>query len=46
MNFLVRHWHCIIPVIAVFAALFLMRNKNKTPSETKNYQEEGESHEE
>lgn len=36
MQFLVSHWHCIIPVIAIIAALFLLRNRDEISSEKKN----------
>lgn len=42
MEFLMNHWHCIIPVIAICAAIFLMRNKDEVSSENKNKKEQGE----
>ena len=29
MEFLLSHWHCILPVVGIAVAMFLMRNKNK-----------------
>lgn len=29
MEFLISHWHCIVPAIGIIAALFLMREKPK-----------------
>lgn len=29
MEFLISHWHCIIPAIGIIAALFFMREKPK-----------------
>lgn len=28
MNFLLAHWHCILPAIGIITAMFLMRDKN------------------
>lgn len=33
MNFLINHWHCILPVIAILAALFLQRKNGEGFSE-------------
>lgn len=33
MDFLIRHWHCILPVIAIPAALFVLKNKDEVASE-------------
>lgn len=29
MELLLNHWHCILPVIGIGAALFFMRDKSK-----------------
>lgn len=29
MNFLVSHWHCILPVVGVLAAIFCLREKKE-----------------
>ncbi|MPM84705.1 hypothetical protein SDC9_131778 [bioreactor metagenome] len=29
MEFLLSHWHCILPVIGIGVAMFFMRDKNK-----------------
>lgn len=36
MELLISHWHCIIPVIALLIALFLMREKDEVSAEKKN----------
>lgn len=29
MEFLLYHWHCILPVIGIVVAMFFMRDKKK-----------------
>lgn len=29
MNFLLAHWHCILPILAIGVAIFLMRDRPK-----------------
>lgn len=29
MNFLISHWHCILPVLGIGIALFFMRERPK-----------------
>lgn len=29
MNFLLSHWHCILPVAAIIVAIIFMRDKPK-----------------
>jgi hypothetical protein len=29
MDFILSHWHCILPVAGIAAALFFMRDKSK-----------------
>lgn len=36
MELLLNHWHCIMPAIAIFVALFLLRNKDEVSMENKN----------
>jgi hypothetical protein len=30
MQLLLSHWHCVLPIIAIAAAAFFMRDKPKT----------------
>lgn len=36
MEFLLSHWHCILPVVGIVVALFFMRDKPKNKAKTKN----------
>lgn len=29
MDFLISHWHCILPVVGIVIAVFFMRDKPK-----------------
>lgn len=44
MEILINHWHCIMPLIAIFFAIFLMQNRDKVSAEKngKNEKEQGE----
>jgi len=33
MDFLLSHWHCILPVVGIAAAFFFMREKPKDKQE-------------
>jgi hypothetical protein len=37
MTYLLYHWHCILPVVAIIAALFFMRDR-RTGSADKDYE--------
>ncbi len=37
MSFLLSHWHCILPVVGIIAAVFFMRDK---PSKDANNKKE------
>lgn len=43
MDFLLSHWHCILPAAGIIAALFLMRNKSKDPQDSGCEQRRGRS---
>lgn len=36
MEFLLSHWHCILPVIGIGVAMFFMRDKNKDMNDEHN----------
>lgn len=36
MQFLLSHWHCILPVLAIAAAMFFM-NRGKPKKKDQNY---------
>lgn len=36
MQFLLNHWHCILPVIGIVVAVFLMQKKPKKNSDSDN----------
>ena len=35
MQFLISHWHCILPVAGIAAALFFMRDTSKEKNDDK-----------
>lgn len=35
MSFLLSHWHCILPVVGIIAAAFLMRDKSAKDANNK-----------
>lgn len=41
MELLLNHWHCIIPAIAILAALFLMRNRDDVSTTDKEHKGKG-----
>lgn len=43
MELFLNHWHCIIPAIAIFVALFIMRNKDEVSAEKKNKKKDYET---
>ncbi len=36
MQFLLAHWHCILPALGIFAAMFFMRDKDKEKNDSNN----------
>lgn len=36
MDFLLSHWHCILPVIGIIVAVFLLRDKSSKYEATNN----------
>lgn len=36
MDFLLSHWHCILPVIGIIIAAFLLRDKSNKNESTDN----------
>lgn len=36
MDFLLSHWHCILPVLGIIVAAFLMRDKSSKNEENDN----------
>jgi len=37
MQFLLSHWHCILPVVGIGVALFFMREKPKDKKNDRDY---------
>lgn len=33
MNFLLSHWHCILPIVAIIVGIIFMRDKPKSKGE-------------
>lgn len=36
MQFLLEHWHCILPALGIIAAMFFMRDKDKEKKDSHN----------
>jgi hypothetical protein len=40
MQTLLSHWHCIVPALAIIAAMFLMREKPENKNEQRRIESE------